>query len=540
MAQGTFPVETKRTIPGVSGSVRANLPTDTGAGLTGEALSGVGAELVRIGLQSEKEVVEKTRLRQLEEVRIRKNLDANSAKFASDNRKLAEENIKAMKLVTPPELWEQEAAKIIQAANAQNSTLDFSAEAAVEQGIIASGFSAIEGQKAFTEGASRLRDVTITTQEDRLTGLFRSGDPDNIALGIRDSAEILRLNGKSAGEISAIINAASEAGKKLKAEDAISGKRNQASVFPELTVAEMGTELEARKKGEGDPALASIPSDDLINIKKFASGIVKEREAGVTKEVNLATSNAVSGWSDIIADPEKELSGSEVWNTPIEVPPEFEKDVGTLKNVWAGIAQGLADRKLAQQKGTKKKDREDAYDPELAAALKTEARDAASPEDVETVRRKAADALKEDKIDDADNETINLDAPKAFNTVVDRTIREEDVRFKSIILKGTSSESLRPWLQGQILAIQATGKTITSETTNELLKTFSRVGRAKEWAAGQTLSTVRAEMDNRKKEGKAVTVNDTRLLYLQTEKIWLRKSDTELVKEYDAWLARKP
>ncbi len=290
MAQGTFPVETRRTIPGVSGSVRASLPTDTGARLTGEALSGVGAELVRIGLQSEKEATKKTRLRQLEEIRIRRNLDANSAKFASDNRKLAEENIRAMKLITSPELWEQEAAKIIQATNAQNSTLDFSPEAAVEQDIIASGFSAIEEQKAFTEGASRLRDVTITNQEDRLTGLFRSGDPDNIALGIRDSAEILRLNGKSAGEISAIINAASEAGKKLKAEDA----SNDVYAAIEAATAAGGDYSVAKKLATDD----SIPEDKQATlrsaIKTAEKARIEEIKARQQEAVNTATRNAVS------------------------------------------------------------------------------------------------------------------------------------------------------------------------------------------------------------------------------------------------------
>ena len=47
MAQGTFPVETTRTIPGVSTAVRADLPTDTGEGDIGAAISGVGTTALR-------------------------------------------------------------------------------------------------------------------------------------------------------------------------------------------------------------------------------------------------------------------------------------------------------------------------------------------------------------------------------------------------------------------------------------------------------------------------------------------------------------
>jgi hypothetical protein len=50
MAKATFPiVRTRRTLPGASTAVRANIPTDTGAGLVGEAVASVGGAVSNLG-----------------------------------------------------------------------------------------------------------------------------------------------------------------------------------------------------------------------------------------------------------------------------------------------------------------------------------------------------------------------------------------------------------------------------------------------------------------------------------------------------------
>ena len=211
----------------------------------------------------------------------------------------------------------------------------------------------------------------------------------------------------------------------------------------------------------------------------------------------------------------------------INVPLSKQKELASFRKTWAGIARGIVERKKKQIDGTNKKDREEAYSPELVAELKTEARNALSVTEVEAVKMKAATALEKDNIDDADIETINIDAEKTFKIATDKAIDDGESQFASIQLRGTSNESLTPWIQSQVLSQTATGKKITSEFVTNLISTFQDVGKAKQWSVNQTRDEVIATINKEEEEGKSVSVDDIRLLYIQSQKKWLRKTDID-------------
>lgn len=323
-------------------------------------------------------------------------------------------------------------------------------------------------------------------------------------------------------------------------QDAVEAKRNEAGIDPIGVEAEMKAERELRATGVMTPELAALTGEDLVDIGKFAKSAGAENAANSKRAFDVAIGNAVAGWSTKISDPNTELTEREVWNTPIEVPPIHQAGLGAKREFWAGIARGITARRRQMQEGVNKKTREDAYNPVLAAELKTRARKAESVTDIEKIKEDASQALTRNEIDDTDIETVNFNADKTFDTLADATIDTEEVRYRSIILKGTSTESLVPWLTAQTIAITAAGGEITAEETQELIQQFERAARAKEWAVARPRESIEREIDKAEAAKKTLSVDEIRDLYLKAKKVWLRKSDTDLIKEYDAWLSSKP
>ncbi len=376
-------------------------------------------------------------------------------------------------------------------------------------------------------------DALIRTSEAYETALIE-GDIDDI-----DDAERLldaQLKNLPSAEAAKFKVDLEERATKEIEDKAISDARDKAVDSPELTKRLVKSELKLRKDGKkGFAQFALLSKVDLESLRDYADSIGTSNKNKVQTQYDVATGEAAKGWNDLIVT--GELTEQIVRETPIEVSPEKEVDVAALRNTWATIARGIETRKRTQQEGKDKKAREDAYNPKLAADLKTEARNAKGEKQIMDVNERAAKALVQNFIDDADMEAISFNASKSFDTVVDKTIDSHDSGLKAIMLKGTSTVSLPAWLQAQALAFTTTGRTMTATDIQDLIKTFGDVGKAREWGADEARREVEAEIE---KTDKKETVNDVRLLYLAAQKRWLAKNDTELVDEYNEWLTSKP
>ena len=126
MAQGKFEIKRARPELGFTPStaVRANISLDTGEQAIGAAVAGLGGT-----------IVEESARKQAIRLKDRKNLDSLSADQATELRKQRDSDIEIMKGATPPEKWEEEAAKIAAEFNTRISGLDFSPEEAAKQQI---------------------------------------------------------------------------------------------------------------------------------------------------------------------------------------------------------------------------------------------------------------------------------------------------------------------------------------------------------------------------------------------------------------------
>ena len=383
------------------------------------------------------------------------------------------------------------------------------------------------------------KDALIRVSEAYMEALTE-GDIDDI-----DNAERLldaQLKNMTPAEATKYKAGLDEKAMEDMEDKALSNLRDKASLSPDNFLEIVTDELAERKKGKTSLKIGQSASDfalasdaDLITLKNYAKGIITSNKNKIQEQYDIATGEAVKSWTGGIVS--GTLTEQGVWETLIAVSPGQEADLAAFKSKWATVARGIATRKRAQQEGKNKKAREDAYNPKLAAELKTDARNAESEKQIMTINERAAKALVQDFIDDADMEAISLNASKSFDTVVDKTIDSHDAGLKAIMLKGTSTVSLPAWLQSQVLAITATGRLITSAETQELIRNFGEVGKAREWGADEARREIEAELE---KTEKKETVNDVRILYLQAQKRWLSKTDIELVEEYKSWLNSKP
>ena len=323
---------------------------------------------------------------------------------------------------------------------------------------------------------------------------------------------------------------------KLRDKTALENIRRRAVEQPVLTTEFIDAEIKHREKNQ-PVNFPFVSSEDLNSAKQLAkSTIVSTKNASQEKfdvSVGEATTDVTTRMTqnDIIED--------DVWSMVIDVPVDKQDDLGAWRSKWATIVRGKAERTRKIQEGVDKEKREKAYDPALVADLKNRARKATFQTEKAKIREEAATALNAYQINDDDLEKINTDTDAVFNTVVDKAIDERDASLSGVLLEGTSTASLAPWLSAQVQARAAIG-TVDGATINELIATFQFVARAKKWAAGQTKDLAEdTAKEFQEDKGKSITVDDVRLLYLQIEKEWLRLSDTEIVERYETWLNSK-
>ncbi len=219
MADATFPtIEARqelRVVP--TTGVRARIDTRTGAGLVGAAIGQglvAGAREIQRGLR--KESVRKEAIR----AQNRKNLDILSVKQADNRRTQMKNDIAVMKIGTAPENWEEETIKIVTEGNADIFGFDFSPEAMAEQQIISQGDLQSLPDESFISASRVISKATIKIAEESLTDDYRQGRTDIAQRKIKFIAT-MKGNGVSAPDILLKLRAAEEAGKALRANDAI-------------------------------------------------------------------------------------------------------------------------------------------------------------------------------------------------------------------------------------------------------------------------------------------------------------------------------
>lgn len=371
-------------------------------------------------------------------------------------------------------------------------------------------------EQSLIEAGGDLADPNFLKAEEALDDHFKNLEPSE--------AKILKRK-------------ANERAVKQIESDANTEIRELATRVPQEAIKRIETEQAQRKKGKEED-FPLVSNEDLQSAKKLAESTIVSIKNQSQEKFDLAVGQATTTVTDGIR--ERTVTENDIWTMEVDVPLDKQGDLGKWRNTWAGIIRNIETRTRKKQDGTDKKNREDAYDPELVASLKTEARNAESPTDVADIKRRASVALGENKIDDADLETISVNADKTFQTAVDEAVDTGDTELRRIILKGTSTESLTPWLQSQIVSITATGRKIAAGEVTDLIQTFQFVGKAKTWAAGEARRAVELEIEQKQKDKKPMTLDDVRKLSLETQKVWLRKTDTELTEEYRAWLKQKP
>jgi len=320
-------------------------------------------------------------------------------------------------------------------------------------------------------------------------------------------------------------------------EDAVSDRkdakqddiRQLAGRSPELAIQLIDGELETRKEKGFEPKEDDLTDPDLIATKQYAKSVIQSRENAVDAKYISDTGQAITEWTTNI----NSTTPEQVWGTNIPTPPGKEEDTLDLKKKVASIVDGIQKRQanIIADKG--KAEREASYDPKVVSELKIRAENITGRQEIDELKKEAATALAGNIIDDSDLESILQKSEKTFTSVLDTDMKSSQTTFSRIMLKGTSSESLVPWLQGQQLAAQAAGEEIDID---QLMAAFVDVGKAKQWAVNQVKNEVELDMSTKE----SPTLEEQRKSHLASSKVWLNKSDTELVRLYRAWLTSKP
>ena len=303
---GTFPITEARQELAVTPTraVRANIDTRTAAGAVGAAIGqGIlaGAREVQKGAQ--KESVKKEAIR----AQNRKNLDVLSSKQADNRRTQMKNDIAVMKIGTAPENWEEETVKIVTQGNTDISGFDFSPEAMAEQQIVSQGDLQSLPDESFISASRVISKATITIAEESLTDDYREGRKDIAQRKIQFVAR-MKENGVSAPDIILKLRAAEEAGKALRAGDAIE------NIKPALIEA-----IETVDKEEGIKTL-DLATDQLV-------------ESGILTKTEGAQANKVLGdWIDNFVAGREKLAKDAVKLTTTETYADLSGKIvsGTL------------------------------------------------------------------------------------------------------------------------------------------------------------------------------------------------------------------
>jgi hypothetical protein len=218
---GKFRIQrTQRGLTPASGSVRAGFDPTTNAGAVGAA---VGEAAVAIGRGIKRRSEKKEALRQAIEAKDRQNLDVLEKKKEKNLRADTEREIENIKFNTDPEMWDNKINETIDRFSAESGQFNLSDQARAELQIDQEGWAEFQRDTAVLDRAKRNRVSAIDETKESLTDLFRTGDKDKIAQMTRIHSNVLRRNGVTSEETSAIIKTAKEAGNELFKTDSIEG-----------------------------------------------------------------------------------------------------------------------------------------------------------------------------------------------------------------------------------------------------------------------------------------------------------------------------
>ncbi|KKL91423.1 hypothetical protein LCGC14_1894840 [marine sediment metagenome] len=206
---GTFEATSARQRLGFipTTATRANIDVRTGAGAVGQAIG-------RAALTGASIIQEIHRKRQQMQ-------DANSDVVASKLRQTADAEFRTFKLTNPQETWEPFRMQQTERVGAEIGKLQFSPNALALQQSKSQLYSSVENAQALTDATRQLRTDTIDAQTEALTDDFRSGDPVRIAEGARRFANNGDNMGKDKAEVLSDIQAARQAGAKLRTSDLV-------------------------------------------------------------------------------------------------------------------------------------------------------------------------------------------------------------------------------------------------------------------------------------------------------------------------------
>lgn len=283
-----FITRTTRGLPGTSGAVRANLPTDDGSAALGAATAAVGGQVQRIGGEIERADVQREKELAAITLKRQQMTDANEAAIAKSNRDIADQDFQNFKTVNPQETWQAERERINADVAEKNAGLNLSPEAMEAESIKGQAWSAVNQRKALGDATRQLQADTIDSLTDSMTNAFRSGS----ALDQAEAATVFAENGANMGkdrnEVLADIKAAKEAGAALKNKDAVEALGNEAVSNPVATLDKVIAEQAARKDGDGVIPESELSDQDLVTAERVSRNRIDEIERNTKEGVNDA------------------------------------------------------------------------------------------------------------------------------------------------------------------------------------------------------------------------------------------------------------
>ncbi len=277
----------------------------TGEERIGQAIAGLGGAAVELGTGLRQKEERLAKQRSAIELKRQQMMDANLAVQAQKIRDLSNEEFKTHKATNPQETWESFRRGQTEGVAGQIAKLPFSPDALEAERIKSEAYSAVETAKALTAATLQLRQDTIEAQTEAMVDAFRLGTPEQISEVVRRYIDNGANMGKDKVEVLNDIKAAREAGEKLRNQDAVKAKRNQASLDPAGVKAEMTVEQELRRQDKGSPELVNLFNEDLEDIIDFADSVgEKERSESkvtVVAAIEGAYSKIRDGATDIDA-----------------------------------------------------------------------------------------------------------------------------------------------------------------------------------------------------------------------------------------------
>lgn len=312
---------TQRGLPGTSGSVRATFDPTTNAGAVGQAVGEFG---VALGSKIKQRMAEREaqedraiKVRAALVEKNRRNQDIVETKRGKNALKDASTDAQFIRDNNPPDQQAELLAKRASELSSIGKSLDLSPQASQLFNLDMEAWTKAEEDKTLGQATERWQNAAIESSTESLTALAREGDVK--AADVKEQWDILRFNGKTAGEIKLISEAAFEAGKKLRNEDAVVKIGNEAVSDPVTTLGRSLREQELRKSGDGEIPVEELSDKDLVSAERVAENRITELERNAKEDVNNAETQEVEKVFEGLADGSMGI-GDIVNNKLISVP----------------------------------------------------------------------------------------------------------------------------------------------------------------------------------------------------------------------------